>query len=141
MGYSDILALIENYMYYAHRPELPFLTSYCNVQDYCEKCLSVNDKSSQLGLSVCADMLAINFDVEEQHRAYADAELTLKCMKHFVEDYPIDDFIKDATNFMTDCCIKIILLQILIIRRLINAVCALIAMLAEGRLQDRQIGK
>lgn len=96
-GTSDILALIENYMYYAHRPELPFLTSYCNVQDYCEKCLSVNDKSSQLGLSVCADMLAINFDVEEQHRAYADAELTLKCMKHFVEDYPIDDFIKDAT--------------------------------------------
>ena len=74
-GTSDILALIENYMYYAHRPELPFLTSYCNVQDYCEKCLSVNDKSSQLGLSVCADMLAINFDVEEQHRAYADAEL------------------------------------------------------------------
>lgn len=96
-GTSDILALIENYMYYAHRPELPFLTSYCNVQDYCEKCLSVNDKSSQLGLSVCADMLSINFDVEEQHRAYADAELTLKCMKHFVEDYPIDDFIKDAT--------------------------------------------
>lgn len=40
-GTSDILALIENYMYYAHRPELPFLTSYCNVQDYCEKCLSV----------------------------------------------------------------------------------------------------
>ena len=96
-GTSDILALIENYMYYAHRPELPFLTSYCNVQDYCEKCLSVYDKSSQLGLSVCADMLAINFDVEEQHRAYADAELTLKCMKHFVKDYPIDDFIKDAT--------------------------------------------
>ena len=79
-GTSDILALIENYMYYAHKPELPFLTSYCNVQDYCEKCLSVNDKSSQLGLSVCADMLAINFDVEEQHRAYADAELTLKCI-------------------------------------------------------------
>lgn len=97
-GTSDILALIENYMYYAHMPELPFLTSYCNVQDYCEKCLSVNDKSSQLGLSVCADMLAINFDVEEQHRAYADAELTLKCMKHFIDDYPIDSFITDATS-------------------------------------------
>lgn len=88
-------------------------------------------------------MLAINFDVEEQHRAYADAELTLKCMKHFVEDYPIDDFIKDATahEFYDRLLYKIILLQILIIRRLINAVCALIAMLAEGRLQDRQIGK
>ncbi len=108
-GTSDILALIENYMYYAHRPELPFLTSYCNVQDYCEKCLSVNDKSSQLGLSVCADMLAINFDVEEQHRAYADAELTLKCMKHFcrgLSDRRFNQRCNGSRIFMTDCCIK-----------------------------------
>lgn len=41
--------------------------------------------------------LQLTLMFEEQHRAYADAELTLKCMKHFVEDYPIDDFIKDAT--------------------------------------------
>lgn len=97
-GTSDILALIENYMYYAHKRELPFLTSYCNVQEYCEKCLSISDKASQLGLSVCADMLAISFDEEEQHRAYADAELTLKCMKHFINDYTIESFIKDATS-------------------------------------------
>lgn len=96
-GTSDILALIENHMYYAHKPELPFLTNYCNAQEYCESCLSMSSSSSQLGLSVCADMLAISFDEEHQHRAYADAELTLKCMKHFIGDYPILDFIKSAS--------------------------------------------
>lgn len=113
-GTSDILALIENYMYYQHSLELPFLHSYCNAQAYCEKCLSVESYSSQLGLSACADMLSILFDEEEQHRAYADALLTLKCIEHLLDDYLLEPYIENAnckefydkmmfkTHFLTD---------------------------------------
>lgn len=96
-GTSDILALIENYSYYTHKRELPFLKNYCDVQVYCENCLSFDNKMSQLGLTTCAEMLAIAFDEGEQHRAYADAELTLKCLKVFIDDNPIDSYIEDAS--------------------------------------------
>lgn len=97
-GTSDILALIENYAYYEHKSELPFLKSYCNLQEYCESCLGIKNASSQLGLSACAEMLSISFDAEEQHRAFADAELSLKCLTNLIDRFPIEPFISDATK-------------------------------------------
>ncbi len=95
---SDIHALIENYSYYTNDIHLPFLKRYCNMQEYCESCLDLHDSANQLGLSVCAEMLMIEFSEEEQHRAFADAELSLRCLKRLASDYPIDDFIVDSEN-------------------------------------------
>lgn len=111
---SDIHALIENYSYHTGDFHLPFLYKYCNVQEFCEACLNINDSSSQLGLSVCAEMLQIEFEEDEQHRAFADAELSLKCLKKLSQKRLISDFVYDAckeefyermmfkTHFITD---------------------------------------
>lgn len=93
---SDIHALVENYSYYTNDINLPFLTKYCNLQEYCESCLDLHDASSQLGLSACAEKLGVEFSEEEHHRAFADAKLSLKCLEKLICDYPIDDFIQNA---------------------------------------------
>lgn len=93
---TDIHALIENYSYYTGCLSLPFLKRYCNMQEYCESCLNLNDDSSQLGLSACAQLLDIEFSEEDHHRAFADAELSLKCLKRLVGRFSIDDFVQNA---------------------------------------------
>lgn len=95
-GTSDILALIENYSYYTGENKLPFLSKYCNMQEYCENCLDLHNPSAQLGLSPCAEMLGIEFSEDEHHRAFADAEISLKCLTHFVDDYSIQPYVVDA---------------------------------------------
>ncbi len=95
-GTSDIHVLIENYGYYAHNKRLPFLKKYCDLQAYCEKCLDLQNPSSQLGLSVCAELLGIEFAQNEQHRAFADAKLSLECLSHLINKTPLDGFIINA---------------------------------------------
>lgn len=80
-GTLDVLTLIDNYSYYTGQSKLPFLKKYCNLQEYCEKALGVYDPSAQLGLQNCADMINISSEELKLHRAYADAELSLKCME------------------------------------------------------------
>lgn len=97
-GTSDIHALIENYSYYTDDYHLPFLKKYCDIQKYCEKALDMYNPSCQMGLSKCAEILEIDFAAEGQHRAFADAELSLKCIEKFVRTYPIVNHIVDADN-------------------------------------------
>lgn len=97
-GTSDIHALIENYSYFTNEYKLPFLKKYCDLQVYCEKSLGRYDSSCQLGLSACAELLKIDFTEENQHRAFFDAELSLKCMSALIKDYPIVDYIVNADD-------------------------------------------
>lgn len=96
-GTSDIHALIDNYRYY-HDDDghIPFLTRYCDIQEYCEKAMNRFDEGCQIGLGVCAEMLGVSFSEEEQHRASSDAALSLKCMQKFVDTVPVEDFIMQA---------------------------------------------
>lgn len=98
---SDIHALIENYSYFTGDCRLPFLKKYCNLQAYCENCLDQSKSSAQLGLSTCAELLGIEFSQETQHRAFSDAELSLKCLKKLRDKKPLDGFIVDSekSNF------------------------------------------
>lgn len=93
---SDIHALIENYSYFTGDCHLPFLKKYCNLQAYCESCMDESKPSSQLGLSTCAELLEIEFSHEDQHRAFSDAELSLKCLKKLRDKKPLDGFIVDS---------------------------------------------
>ena len=58
-GTSDILTLMDNFSYYTGDSEIPFLKSYCNLQEYCEYMLDVHNPAAQLGLLNCAEMLGI----------------------------------------------------------------------------------
>ena len=95
---SDIHALIENYSYFTGDVRLPFLKKFCNIQTYCEKCLDLHNKACQLGLSTCAELLGVEFSQDSQHRAFADAELSLRCLKSLIDKKPLDGFIVDASD-------------------------------------------
>ena len=51
-GTSDILTLMDNFSYYTGDSEIPFLKSYCNLQEYCEYMLDVHNPAAQLGLKL-----------------------------------------------------------------------------------------
>ena len=97
-GTSDILTLIENCKYYLGDSILPFMTTYCNLQAYCEHKLNHTDKSRQMGLSTCAEQLSISTKGLELHRACDDAKLSLKCFKKLYDDRDIREFIEIAND-------------------------------------------
>ncbi len=97
-GTSDILTLIENCKYYLGESKLSFLTTYCNLQAYCEHCLDHHDKSRQMGLSTCAQQLGLSSEGLELHRAYDDAAFSLSCFKELYDIDTLREFIEVAND-------------------------------------------
>lgn len=97
-GTSDLFTLMENYTFYTKDYHIPFLTSYCDLQEFCERAMGIYDEGNQIGLGTCAERLGIAFSEEEQHRADADAYLSLECMKRNIAAYPIGECILDARS-------------------------------------------
>ncbi len=93
-GTSDIHTLMENYEFYfgTNRPD--FLSRYCDLQLYCEYALDMHDKSKQMGLSTCAEVLGINSDELTLHRALADSELSLLCFRKLYDREKIIKYIE-----------------------------------------------
>ncbi len=94
---SDLLSLIENQSYFAGSDRLSFMNRYCDLQSYCEHCLGVGSASRQLGLSACAELLAIPVE-GNQHRALYDAQLSAECLKALFKKSILDEFIEDASD-------------------------------------------
>lgn len=95
-GTSDIHALIENYIFYKDDYHIPFLKSYCDLQEYCQRALDRYDAANQMGLGVCAELLGIEFSEDEQHRAEADALLSRECFVRVYGRYPISSCLLKA---------------------------------------------
>lgn len=95
-GTSDIHALIDNYMYYTGNRRIPFLTRYCDLQEYCERAVDKFDEGNQIGLGNFAELIGIDYSEDEQHRAAADAFLSLKCLKKVMNGYPLESCILKA---------------------------------------------
>lgn len=95
-GVSDIHALIDNFSFYTGDCHIPFLSSYCDMQLFCERAMGMTEGSNQIGLSVCAEKLGVSFSEEEQHRAAADAYLSLECLKRLISFYPLEKCVLDA---------------------------------------------
>lgn len=95
-GTSDILTLIENCRYFSGSGRIPFLTEYVDLQAYCEKRMSY-EKGKQVGLSTAAQMLEIDEESFEHHRALDDSLLSLKCLQKLYSAEELQDFKQDAT--------------------------------------------
>lgn len=94
-GTSDILTLIENYRYFCGNPRIPFLTEYINLQAYCEKMLGY-DTTKQMGLSTSAQLLEIDEDDFDHHRALGDSLLSLRCLQKLYAPEVLKEFVQDA---------------------------------------------
>ncbi|MEE0874647.1 MAG: exonuclease domain-containing protein [Ruminococcus sp.] len=95
-GTTDLFTLMENYRYYKHDGHIPFLSRYCDAQEYCEKAMGRYDEGNQIGLGACAELLGVTFSEEEQHRADSDAALSLKCILKFTDSFSIYPFVRQA---------------------------------------------
>lgn len=91
---SDILVLMENYRYFFGNEKLSFLKSYVNLQKYCQRAIGYSDRSHQLGLSTCAEMLGISFENDSLHRAYNDAELSAACFKASFDEELLQSYVQ-----------------------------------------------
>ena len=95
-GTTDIHTLMENYLLYTNDNHIPFLHRYCDLQEYCEKAIDRYDEGNQIGLGRFAEIIGVEFSEEEQHRATADAYLSLKCLRHVLGGYPLESCLLQA---------------------------------------------
>lgn len=96
-GTSDILTLIENCRYFGGNERIPFLKRYVNLQAYCEKMMDY-DSTKQMGLSTAAQLLEINEDDFDHHRALGDSLLSLRCFQRLYDPESLKPFLQDATT-------------------------------------------
>ena len=66
------------------------------MQEYCEKAIDRYDEGNQIGLGRFAEIIGVEFSEEEQHRATADAYLSLKCLRHVLGGYPLESCLLQA---------------------------------------------
>lgn len=97
-GTTDIHTLIDNYRFYTGDGHVPFLKSYCDLQEYCEKAIDRFDEGNQIGLGRFAEIIGVEFDEDEQHRAAADAYLSLECLKKVAGGCPLENCVRRADN-------------------------------------------
>lgn len=97
-GQSDVLVMMDNFEYYLGERRIDFVKYYCNVQEYCEDELGLNDKAHQLGLSNCMQMLDVNYDETKLHRAYDDAYLTMLCFKKLCNYTTLPKYIEEVND-------------------------------------------
>lgn len=97
-GKGDVLALAENYRYYMRNDKLDFLTSYCDLQVFCQNKLNTGSASHSLGLLSCAEMLNIPAHEEKLHRAYEDAYVSYLCFKEIYDEALLNKLTLTAKN-------------------------------------------
>lgn len=97
-GTTDILTMMSNCEYFFHQERPEFLHYYIDLQAYCQSVLSLTNPGKQLGLSFVAELLNIEYDKSEMHRALADSELSVKCFQKLFDE----DKVKRFTQTVND---------------------------------------
>ena len=96
-GTSDILTLIENCRYFCGSQRIPFLSRYIDLQAYCQSELSY-DPGKQMGLTTAAEILGIDGDGFDHHRALGDSLLSLRCLQRLYNPEKLRAFMQTADD-------------------------------------------
>lgn len=96
-GTSDILALMENHKYYLGTDRLNYISEYINLQSFCERRVYY-EKGKQMGLSTAAQLLGIDEQGIEHHRALDDSLLALACFRKLYDAEELKQFFEDASQ-------------------------------------------
>lgn len=95
-GTTDILTMMSNCEYYLHDSRPPFLQYYVDLQMYCQSFIPGSSPGRQLGLSAVAEILGIEYEAEDMHRALADSELSARCFERLFDPESLSGFIQRA---------------------------------------------
>ncbi len=92
---TDVLVLMENFSFFCHKPYLPFMAYYADIQPYCQQRMGV-DTSQQMGLSKACEQLSISAEDSALHRALDDARLTAKVFARLYDKESFMPFVRTA---------------------------------------------
>ncbi len=92
---SDLYVLVSNFKRFFQTTNVYFIKKYMDAQKYCQYFLNI-PKGSQISLANCADILALNIDEDNLHRALEDCEVTAKCLKKLYDEKLILQFIHEC---------------------------------------------
>lgn len=94
-GDGDIRVFIENFRYFSGKEVLPFLTNYTDIQRYFE-IKNQLPKSQQIGLSNAAELVGVDVEPFNHHRALDDSMITAECMRRVFDK-------TDFFSYVTPC--------------------------------------
>lgn len=97
-GTSDILTLIENCRYFCGNGRIPFLGRYVDLQAYCEAKMGTGATGKQMGLSTAAELLHIDEEGFDHHRALGDSLLELSCFQKLYHPQDLQPFVQNARS-------------------------------------------
>ncbi len=92
-GETDLRVLIENFKYFNGIPFIPFLKQYGDLQVYVQEYLHW-PREQQLGLSAAAQLLAVDTQGLDLHRALTDSILSAGCMRNVFHKLDFSSFIR-----------------------------------------------
>lgn len=100
-GETDLRVLIENFKYFNGIPFIPFLKNYGDLQVYVQEHLHW-PKEQQLGLSAAAQLLAVDTQGLDLHRALTDSILSAGCMRAIFHQLDFSAFIRVCDHAFYD---------------------------------------
>lgn len=100
-GETDLRVLIENYKYFCGISCIPFMQQYADLQAYVQKYLR-RSSAQQLGLSAAAQMLNVNLEGIDLHRALADSILSACCLREIFYKLDFRPFLRTCNNEFYD---------------------------------------
>ncbi|MBR1810839.1 MAG: exonuclease domain-containing protein [Clostridia bacterium] len=92
-GSGDLRALLDNYFYYSNAETVPFIKKYANLQNYCQP-FTAPDTSNQIGLVNAAEVLGIDVEKYQAHRARDDSYIAYECLKKCYDADRLPKYIK-----------------------------------------------
>ena len=98
---SDVLTLIEDCRYFYGSPKVPFLKKYCNLQDYVQNMLNTGTQE-QLGLLTAAELLGLQTDESEHHRALDDSRVAFDILRKIYNPDRLQTFIQTCSQEFYD---------------------------------------
>lgn len=103
---SDLYVLVSNYLRFFSTTDIPFIRKYMDVQKYCQNMMKLSS-AEQISLSNCAEMLEINVDKENLHRALEDCFVASECFKKLFDKNKIKELYSDCdTHFFARLAFK-----------------------------------
>lgn len=79
-GNADIRVMNENFSMFCGISRIPFLTQYCDLQQYCQAHI-VTPPAQQVGLDTAALQMGVDTTDCQFHRALEDSLIGLRCLK------------------------------------------------------------
>lgn len=100
-GETDLRVLIENFKYFNGIPVIPFLKKYSDLQVYVQEYLHW-PRQQQLGLSAAAELLHIDAQGLDLHRALTDSILSAGCMREIFHRLDFSPFVRVCNQAFYD---------------------------------------